>query len=271
MNFIVSNEEKYTKVIFEHLLKYNKSKLGERYYYGKSFYIVKEDKLLAGANTFLSWDWVSINEIYYQNQEQLRELLSSIFTTYQDHFVGVKFDSNIKVIADDLIDVGFKLIDTIKFSPLMTDYFYLEMRDFKQKVSCEDMIVFDKKIEKYDEEISNSFSKFKNDYNVREVQSELCISLYDQDKFIGGIVAGLFEDHAYIDMLVVNEEYRGLDFGKKIMDRFHKELPKSIKTISLGTTQFQAQGFYEKLGYKTIVTHKDKPKGFDSYTMVKKN
>lgn len=70
-------------------------------------------------------------------------------------------------------------------------------------------------------------------------------------------------------MLVVNEEYRGKEYGTKIMKRFHQELHSSIVTVSLGTTQFQAKGFYETLGYETAVIHKNKPQGFDSYTMIK--
>ncbi len=269
MRFIISNEEKYTKVIFEHLLKYNKSKLGSRQYYGKSFYLVQDDTLLAGANTFLSWDWIDINEIYYQNKEQLKQLLTSIYSAYGDHFVGVKFDSNIKPIADDLIDIGFKLIETIKFSPLMTDYFFLEMKNLVTEVDCKDVLVSDNQIETYNKEIIDTFSRFKKEYKVKDTDSELCISLYDKEKFIGGIVGGLYEDHAYIDMLVVKDKYRGKEYGKRIVERFHQELPSSIVTISLGTTQFQAKGFYEKLGYKTVVTHNNKPKGFNSYTMIK--
>ena len=269
MKFIISNDEKYSKVIFEHLLKYNKEIIGERHYYGKSFYLVEDDNLQAGANTFLSWDWININEIYYHNQGQLIQLLASIFNAYGNHFVGVKFDSNIKIIVDDLINIGFKLVETVKFSPMMTDYYYLEMRYLFYEIDCKCVGVLDNKIEEYDKVIKDSFSLLKKEYKVKDIDSELCLSLYDNEKFIGGIVSGLFEDHAYIDMLVVNEAYRGKKFGKKIMERFHKELPDSIVTISLGTTQFQARGFYEKFGYKTVVTHKDKPKGFDSYTMIK--
>ncbi|XMB87074.1 GNAT family N-acetyltransferase [Mycoplasmatota bacterium WC44] len=269
MKYIVDRENKYTKDIFDHLLKYNMSKTGDRYYYGKSHYLVENDKLLAGANTFLSWDWVYIGEIYYEDKGQLVKLISNVFNTYLGRTVGLKFESNFVSVVYDLIDIGFTLVGSVKFSPSMSNYFYLELREPLSTQDDIELIVTDEKKTEYDKLLLKEHNKLREKYKVKDCNEELCVSLYDDEIFVGGVLGVIYDDHAYVDMLVVNETYRGKGYGSKIMERFHKELTDNIVTLSLGTTQFQAKEFYEKLGYETVVVHKDRPKGFDSYTMIR--
>ena len=40
--------------------------------------------------------------------------------------------------------------------------------------------------------------------------------------------------------------------------------------MNLGTVEFQAKNFYEKIGYSVILTKENDPKGYKSYTMIKK-
>ena len=44
---------------------------------------------------------------------------------------------------------------------------------------------------------------------------------------------------------------------------------RSIKFLELGTTEFQAKPFYEKLGYKVVHEMDDYPKGYKCYTLFK--
>ncbi len=74
----------------------------------------------------------------------------------------------------------------------------------------------------------------------------------------------------YIDLLVVDDNYRGYGIGSKLMRLIEVEArERNLVYIDLGTAEFQAKGFYEKLGYEVVVTKKDQPKGFNCYTMVK--
>ncbi len=47
-----------------------------------------------------------------------------------------------------------------------------------------------------------------------------------------------------------------------------KEL--NVYSINLGTVEFQAQEFYSKLGYKTVFIKENDPKGYKSYSLIKK-
>ena len=44
---------------------------------------------------------------------------------------------------------------------------------------------------------------------------------------------------------------------------------KGVKLFSLGTAEFQARPFYEKLGYKVVMTLPNNPVGYECYTMRK--
>jgi hypothetical protein len=44
---------------------------------------------------------------------------------------------------------------------------------------------------------------------------------------------------------------------------------RRLKMIDLGTSDFQAKDFYEKLGYKAVYTQKNQPRGYNTYTMIK--
>jgi len=44
----------------------------------------------------------------------------------------------------------------------------------------------------------------------------------------------------------------------------------NVYSINLGTVEFQAKRFYDKLGYKVMFIKENDPKGFKTFSMVKK-
>ena len=53
---------------------------------------------------------------------------------------------------------------------------------------------------------------------------------------------------------------------------FAEEYARKLKleSIDLGTTEFQAKDFYEKLGYEVVFTRENYPIGYNCYTLYKK-
>ncbi|MTI49937.1 MAG: GNAT family N-acetyltransferase [Firmicutes bacterium] len=75
----------------------------------------------------------------------------------------------------------------------------------------------------------------------------------------------------YIGWLLVNEEYRKKGIGKGLMLKIEEEAKKlNVYSINLGTTEFQTKKFYEKLGYKIVFIKENDPRGYKSYSMIKK-
>lgn len=63
--------------------------------------------------------------------------------------------------------------------------------------------------------------------------------------------------------------HKGKGIGRALLKRVIDEAKaKNLDYIELGTTSFQAKGFYEKLGFKVVHTRKNNPKGYLSYTLV---
>jgi len=72
-------------------------------------------------------------------------------------------------------------------------------------------------------------------------------------KVIGGLSGGIFGSWAYVDYASVEPEWRGQGLGTNLFLKL-EELAKqhNCDTIQLFTFEFQAVGFYEKLGYERV-------------------
>ena len=93
----------------------------------------------------------------------------------------------------------------------------------------------------------------------------------DDDKFVGGVHGSITEDSMYIGWLVVDEEYKGNGIGRNLMRKIEEKAKElNVYSINLGTVEFQAVKFYEKLGYKIVFVKENDPRGYKSYSMVKK-
>ncbi len=117
------------------------------------------------------------------------------------------------------------------------------------------------------------------EYNLSMVpatQSELFESvskkIVDEE---GNIIAGcLAIMHCWnvvaVDILWVNEQYRGQRLGSILLGEVEREaMEKGCHLVHLDTYDFQAKGFYEKNGYSVLGTLEDCPKGHIRYYLKK--
>ncbi|MFH0767164.1 MAG: GNAT family N-acetyltransferase, partial [Bacillota bacterium] len=93
----------------------------------------------------------------------------------------------------------------------------------------------------------------------------------DHDKFVGGIYGHVQYEYLFINMLFVDKKYRGHRIASKLMHLIESEaIKRDVVNVYVTTFEFQALGFYEKRGFKVVMTIEDFPKGFQEYTLYKK-
>lgn len=79
---------------------------------------------------------------------------------------------------------------------------------------------------------------------------KISYAAYLNDRTIGVIIANIFESEAYINSLIVSEEYRGLGIGLELLQKVEEYCRNNgVKLIALHTSRFEAPDFYKKYGY----------------------
>lgn len=107
----------------------------------------------------------------------------------------------------------------------------------------------------------------KNEASKESESEEINLTLKNhEEKLIGGILSKRVMDYLWISFLWVDEKYRGLGYGKKLLLKLEKiAKEKGYKLIRLDTFSFQAPKFYEKLNYKLIAIEDNYPEGHTHY------
>ena len=86
----------------------------------------------------------------------------------------------------------------------------------------------------------------------------------------GGLWGATGYEWLFVRLLVVPESLRGTGVGSEVMRRAEVEaLARGCTGVWLDTFEFQARGFYEKLGYECFGQLPDYPKGYSRYFMKK--
>ncbi len=93
----------------------------------------------------------------------------------------------------------------------------------------------------------------------------------ENDTIIAGINAVLYcWQILYIDVLFVEEQHRGKQFGTALLTKVENEAKKlGAKLSHLDTFDWQSKEFYEKAGYTICGELKDCPVGHTRYYLKK--
>ena len=88
---------------------------------------------------------------------------------------------------------------------------------------------------------------------------------------VGGLWGECAYDWLFVELLAVPEEYRGKHHGKTLMKRA-EEIARDHDCVGvwLNTSEFQARGFYEKLGFEVFGTLDDYPVGQKTFFLRKR-
>jgi GNAT superfamily N-acetyltransferase len=113
-------------------------------------------------------------------------------------------------------------------------------------------------------ELRRAIGKKIDDFNARTVpyqQERFAFVLRGAaDRLHGGITGILYWEWLFIDDLWIDDPWRGQGLGRELMNRAEAHaLGRGCHSAWLDT--FQAQGFYEKLGYTVFGALEDYPAG----------
>ena len=98
----------------------------------------------------------------------------------------------------------------------------------------------------------------------------LAISLRRGKDIVGGLSGWTWAGWCYIELLWIDEKYRGKGHGRALMRKAESEArSRGIRKMYLDTFSFQAPGFYRKLGFKEFGRLKDFPAGHSRHWLTK--
>lgn len=114
-----------------------------------------------------------------------------------------------------------------------------------------------------------------NEYNRQQAGDEqsqlICFAVQGPDQeILGGVIAAIYWDWLYIDLMWMKDDLRGLGYGSRLLILAEDEARKrGAKHAFLDTFSFQAPGFYHKHGYHVFGELQDFPQGCQRYFMTK--
>ncbi len=272
MRYIEDKDFKYKDELRNKLRAYNLKHTGEKESSTEYFYAVDGEKLVGSVYANYSWDWVSFGSMFYENIDVLKKLITEVSNYYKNKTVGMKLYTEVESRVEDFKSIGFDIGGVTERTPKTTRYFYLKNIDFNIKSNSQiEVVVVTEKIDKYNSILINEVDRFERDNNIYPLEeSDIMLAALENDKFVGGVHGTITEDSMYIAWLVVDEEYRENGVGKALMHKIEEKAKElNVYSINLGTVEFQARKFYEKLGYKVVLIKENDPKGYKSYSMVK--
>lgn len=93
---------------------------------------------------------------------------------------------------------------------------------------------------------------------------------FDNERLVGGAIGFVEYNWYFLDLLYIDEEYRGQDIGTNLLKEIEEfSIKQNLTGIRMETWDFQARGFYEKNGYNVFAEIKDCPPGTICYFLKK--
>lgn len=93
---------------------------------------------------------------------------------------------------------------------------------------------------------------------------------FDNEKLIGGAIGFIEYNWYFLDLLYIDEEYRGRDIATELLEKIEKfSKNENLTGVRMETWNFQAKGFYEKNGYTVFAKIEDCPPGTIDYFLKK--
>jgi GNAT superfamily N-acetyltransferase len=93
-----------------------------------------------------------------------------------------------------------------------------------------------------------------------------------ENTIIGGLIANLQPGWKWMTVhrLWIDEAYRRAGIGRRLLEAAEEEARKSgCLHVAVDTMEFQARGFYEKLGYRVYAVQEDYPVGHRKFLLRK--
>jgi len=273
LTFIEDKEFKYNDEIINKLKAYNQSQAGYREKDKQNFYVCLDEEVLGVCHTKMASDWCHIKNIYYQDIDTLKTLLNDIKNYYLNKVEGIQFNSVIPERIEDFKSLGFIEKGKLKDMPSGLDNVFMLNTDFSNYETEDDYSVENtkEKISDYDQILKTENKKLRKSLNFSAEVIDTQFVALDDGVFVGGIYGNYQYDYLFINILFVDEDYRGQHIASKLMDLIEADaLKRQVYNLYLTTFEFQALDFYKKRGYKEVMTIYDYPIGYKEHTVYKK-
>lgn len=233
-------------------------------------YAIHQGEMMGGLNVSYVWDWVSLGQVYYAHIDVLKMMIHQAWKAYQDKAVGFSFFTTVKERLDDLLEVGFVLEQTVEIDENDTYYYgHLNCVSLIESQNIE-WVIDQKAHDTYQSILENKVCEFNKSHHIFDVTASFDMVAIQDNRVIGGIQSDVYHDMLYVNRIAVLPEHRGHKMGSMLMhEAIQYAIKHKLKYIMLGTSDFQARGFYEKLGFKVVFQRKDHPRGYHSYTLIK--
>src|SRR5262245_1716139 len=103
-------------------------------------------------------------------------------------------------------------------------------------------------------------------YNEQQIgkidHKPLSITLREKKDIVGGVIGDTHMGWLFVQYFWIDEKFRRKGFGTRLLGAAEDEARKrGAKNVYLDTFSFQAQPFYEKLGYRAFGRLNDYPSG----------
>lgn len=261
----------YSDDILRMLRLHNKQYTENKEHETTHMYILDNDHLIAALTVNYNWDWVSIGSLYYNDIVGLKHILKAVIDKYKDRAVGIKFFTNDQNRLVDFISIGFEAAGVYTDDVSHITWYYANFYTFDITIDVtHKIIVSSEKIDAYDSILATHVKQYNKEHNIKDKTSSFNIVAMDKNTCIGGVMCDVYDTTLYIPYLALNKTYRKRGIGSELMTKVEEEAKKRhIHMIDLGTSDFQAKGFYEKLGYDAVYTQKNQPRGYNTHTMIK--
>ena len=269
MKYIIDKELKYVKDITKHLARYNVSYTGVRPTDEAYIYVLNNKALIGVLIIKLKWDCVFLNEYFYSNIDVLKLMLSKVCELYKEKAKAIRVSTDVLERINDFKELKFEIEGILQTSTKTSKKYYFAYYKFDiESNSNFEVIIKKDPILEYESIFKERLVKFREENKISIKKEELEIVALRNNNFVGGVKLTIFKDSIYVDMLVVIEKYRGENIGSKLMELVEEEAEKrNLDSVYLETVL--SREFYEKMGYKKVVTKKNQPKDFNSYLLVK--
>jgi len=101
---------------------------------------------------------------------------------------------------------------------------------------------------------------------------EFVFSVHSQTgEFVGGLLGFTHWNHFFVSAVFVDQRFRREGIGRELLRRAEAlALEQGCDVIYLDTFDYQAPGFYEKLGFKVFGKLEDYPPGHQRFYLMKR-
>ncbi len=271
-----------SKIFGDKFRFFNESVVGKQKYIPVNFVILdKSNNIAAGSIGGVIWGWLSSEQFWvkpeYRNQGLGTCLLEAIEKeATKNQIMNISHRAFTPEWTDFYLHRGYRVDGTLEERPPGHQFNFISKHLDKAPKDTKlpdgfTLILVDEARQNLLSELNKSIYKEFDDV-LGDIPFKMFKTIVkDYDQLIAGISGYIGWGWLYISTLWVDPDYRGQNLANELMLSVEKEaIDFGVNKAFLGTTDFQAPGFYSKLGYQTFSVREDLPPGHKNYSMKKK-